>query len=94
MIVRPVSGIVLRGGRPVRLSAQELKLLVYLVRHPGVLFSRDQLLDAVWDYQRTPETRTVDVHVSWLRQKLEPDPHSPRYIVTVFGIGYRFEPRG
>ncbi|HVG84190.1 MAG TPA: winged helix-turn-helix domain-containing protein [Vicinamibacterales bacterium] len=94
MIVRPVSGIVLRGGRPVRLSAQELKLLVYLVRHPGVLFSRDQLLDAVWDYQSTPETRTVDVHVSWLRQKLEPDPHSPRYIVTVFGIGYRFEPRG
>jgi len=74
VIVRPVSGIVLRGGRPVRLSAQELKLLVYLVRHPGVLFSRDQLLDAVWDYQRTPETRTVDVHVSWLRQKLEPDP--------------------
>ena len=94
VIVRPVSGIVLRGGRPVRLSAQELKLLVYLVRHPGVLFSRDQLLDAVWDYQSTPETRTVDVHVSWLRQKLEPDPHSPRYIVTVFGIGYRFEPRG
>ena len=94
VIVRPVSGIVLRGGRPVRLSAQELKLLVYLVRHPGVLFSRDQLLDAVWDYQSTPETRTVDVHVSWLRQKLEPDPHSPRYIVTVFGIGYRFEPCG
>ena len=94
VIVRPVSGMVLRGGRPVRLSAQELKLLVYLVRHPGVLFSRDQLLDAVWDYQSTPETRTVDVHVSWLRQKLEPDPHSPRYIVTVFGIGCRFEPRG
>jgi len=94
VIVRPVSGMVLRGGRPVRLSAQELKLLVYLVRHPGVLFSRDQLLDAVWDYQSTPETRTVDVHVSWLRQKLEPDPHSPRYIVTVFGIGYRFEPCG
>ena len=65
-----------------------------LVRHPGVLFSRDQLLDAVWGYQTTPETRTVDVHVSWLRQKLEPDPHAPRFIVTVFGIGYRFEPRG
>jgi DNA-binding response OmpR family regulator len=64
VIVRPVSGIVLRGRRPVRLSAQELKPLVYLVRHPGVLFSRDQLLDAVWDYQSTPETRTVDGHVS------------------------------
>jgi two-component system alkaline phosphatase synthesis response regulator PhoP len=82
---------VLRAGRLVRLSAQELKLLVYLVRHPGVLLSRDQLLDAVWGYQTMPETRTVDVHVGWRRQKLEPDPHAPRFIVTVFGIGYRFE---
>ncbi len=91
VVVRPVSGLVLKDGRPVRLSAQELKLLTYLVRHPGVLFSRDQLLDAVWGYQATPETRTVDVHISWLRQKLEPEPHSPRYIVTVFGVGYRFQ---
>jgi two-component system alkaline phosphatase synthesis response regulator PhoP len=92
VVVRPLSGVVLRAGQPVRLSAQELKLLTYLVRHPGVLFSRDQLLDAVWGYQATPETRTVDVHVSWLRQKLEPDPHTPRFVVTVFGLGYRFEP--
>ncbi len=91
VVVRPVSGLVLKDGRPVRLSAQELKLLTYLVRHPGVLFSRDQLLDAVWGYQSTPETRTVDVHISWLRQKLEPEPHNPRYIVTVFGVGYRFQ---
>ncbi|MGD9906473.1 MAG: response regulator transcription factor [Vicinamibacterales bacterium] len=91
VVVRPVAGQVLRGGQPVRLSAQELKLLVHLVRHPGVLFSRDQLLEAVWGYQATPETRTVDVHVSWLRQKLEPDPHHPKFIVTVFGLGYRFE---
>ncbi|MEZ5285081.1 MAG: response regulator transcription factor [Vicinamibacterales bacterium] len=91
VVVRPVGGQVQRAGRPVRLSAQELKLLIYLVRHPGVLLSRDQLLDAVWGYQATPETRTVDVHVSWLRQKLEPDPHNPRFIVTVYGIGYRFE---
>jgi DNA-binding response OmpR family regulator len=91
VVVRPVSGLVLKAGRPVRLSAQELKLLTYLVRHPGVLFSRDQLLDAVWGYQSTPETRTVDVHISWLRQKLEPEPHDPRYIVTVFGVGYRFQ---
>ena len=91
VVVRPVAGQVLRAGQPVRLSAQELKLLTHLVRHPGVLFSRDQLLDAVWGYQATPETRTVDVHVSWLRQKLEPDPHHPRHIVTVFGLGYRFE---
>ena len=57
-----------------------------------MVLSRDELLDAVWGYQATPETRTVDVHVSWLRQKLEPDPHNPRYIVTVYGLGYRFEP--
>jgi two-component system alkaline phosphatase synthesis response regulator PhoP len=91
IIVRPRAGQVLRGGRPVRLSAQEFKLLVHLVRHRGVVMSRDELLDAVWGYQSMPETRTVDVHVSWLRQKLEPDPHTPRYIVTVYGLGYRFE---
>ena len=89
--VRLRAGQVLRGGRPVRLSAQEFKLLCHFVRHPDVVFSRDELLDAVWGSQATPETRTVDVHVSWLRQKLEPDPHSPIYIVTVYGLGYRFE---
>ena len=89
--VRPRAGQVLRGGRPVRLSAQEFKLLCHFVRHPDVVFSRDQLLDAVWGYQAAPETRTVDVHVSWLRQKLEPDPHTPIFIVTVYGLGYRFE---
>lgn len=91
VVVKPRAGQVLRGGRPIRLSAQEFKLLVHLVRHPGVVLSRDELLDAVWGYQATPETRTVDVHISWLRQKLEPDPHSPRHIVTVYGLGYRFE---
>lgn len=89
--VRPCGGLVLRGGIPVRLSAQEFRLLCHFVRHPGVVFSRDELLDAVWGYQATPETRTVDVHVSWLRQKLEPDPHNPCFIVTVYGLGYRFE---
>ena len=91
VVVRTRAGQVLRGGRPVRLSAQEFKLLVHLVRHPDVVLSRDELLDAVWGYQATPETRTVDVHVSWLRQKLEPDPHNPKHIVTVYGLGYRFE---
>jgi DNA-binding response OmpR family regulator len=89
--VRPRAGQVLRGGRPVRLSAQEFKLLCHFVKNPDVVFSRDELLDAVWGYQATPETRTVDVHVSWLRQKLEPDPHNPSMIVTVYGLGYRFE---
>jgi DNA-binding response OmpR family regulator len=89
--VRPLAGLVTKGGVPVRLSAQEFRLLCHFVRHPGKVMSRDQLLDAVWGYQATPETRTVDVHVSWLRQKLEPDPHNPCFIVTVYGLGYRFE---
>jgi DNA-binding response OmpR family regulator len=91
VVVRPAAAQVLRAGQPVRLSAQELKLLTHLVRHPDVVQSRDQLLEAVWGYHATPETRTVDVHISWLRQKLEPDPHHPKFIVTVFGLGYRFE---
>jgi two-component system alkaline phosphatase synthesis response regulator PhoP len=57
----------------------------------GVPLYAPEALDAVWGYQTMPETRIVDVHVSWLRQKSEPDPHEPRFIVTVFGIGYRFE---
>ena len=89
--VKPRAGQVLRGGVPVRLSAQEFKLLCHFVRHPNLVFSRDELLDAVWGYQSTPETRTVDVHISWLRQKLEADPRAPAYIVTVYGLGYRFE---
>lgn len=89
--VRPLAGLVTKDNAPVRLSAQEFRLLCHFVRHPGLVFSRDQLLDAVWGYQATPETRTVDVHVSWLRQKLEPDPHNPCFIVTVYGLGYRFE---
>ena len=89
--VRPRAGQVLKGGADVRVSPQEFKLLCHFVRHPGVMFSRNELLDVVWGYDATPETRTVDVHVGWLRQKLEPDPHDPRYFVTVFGMGYRFE---
>ena len=92
VVVRTRAGQVLRAGQPVRLSAQEFKLLVHLARHPGIVQSRDALLNAVWGNQAAPETRTVDVHVSWLRQKLEPDPHNPRHIVTVYGLGYRFEP--
>lgn len=90
--VRPRAGQVLRDGSEVRMAAQEFKLLCFFVRHPGVVFSRDELLDAVWGYQATPETRTVDVHVSWLRQKLEPDARHPRHLLTVYGLGYRFEP--
>ena len=81
---------VTRAGRRVELSAREFKLLRYLVEHRGETVSRDRLLDEVWGYDSTPTTRTVDVHVSGLRQKLEPNPHVPVHILTVHGLGYKF----
>lgn len=82
---------VTRGGEPIELSARLYKLLAHLVQHPDRLHSRDDLLTAVWGYENPPSTRTVDVHVAWLRRKIEPDPAKPVYIVTVHGMGYRFE---
>jgi two-component system alkaline phosphatase synthesis response regulator PhoP len=81
---------VLRGGEPVPLSAKEFQLLTYFVEHRAVTLSREQLLRDVWGYQELPSTRTVDVHVAWLRQKLEQDPKNPQYILTVVGFGYKF----
>lgn len=81
---------VLKNSVPVELSAMEFKLLHYLVENQGAVHSRDELLDAVWGYDAMPTTRTVDVHVAWLRQKLEPNPGKPRYIQTVHGFGYKF----
>jgi len=79
-----------RAGEPVDLSALELRLLRYFVEHPGEVLTRDELLDEVWGYEATPVTRTVDVHVAALRQKLEPVPARPRHIQTVRGLGYKF----
>lgn len=79
-----------KGGEPVELSALELRLLRYFVEHPGKVHSRDRLLDEVWGYDATPVTRTVDVHVSSLRQKIEDVPARPRHVVTVHGRGYKF----
>ena len=84
------STAVFRDGQPVELSAREFKLLRYFVEHRGATISRDELLNAVWGYEAMPFTRTVDVHVAWLRQKLEPNPRHPQYIQTVHGLGYRF----
>lgn len=81
---------VLRNRLPVELSAREFKLLQYLIEHRGRTISRDELLDEVWGYNAMPSTRTVDVHIAWLRQKLEPNPRHPRFILTVHGLGYRF----
>jgi len=83
---------VLVGGRPVRLTAKEFDLLAFLARHPRQVFSRQQLMDAVWGYAAAFETGTVTVHVRRLREKLEGDPARPRWIQTVWGVGYRFTP--
>lgn len=81
-----------RDGKPVPLSAREFQLLRYFVEHPNTTLSRDVLLKEVWSYSSDAFTRTVDVHVASLRQKLESDPKHPSLIVTVSGLGYKFSP--
>jgi DNA-binding response OmpR family regulator len=80
------------AGRIVDLSAREFDLLLFLARHPGQVFTRSQLLQHVWDYNYFGDSSTVTVHISRLREKLEPDPTHPSYIKTVWGVGYKFEP--
>ncbi|HEX3743562.1 MAG TPA: response regulator transcription factor [Bryobacteraceae bacterium] len=82
---------VLRGGAPVNLAAKELQLLRQLIDHRGQVLSRERLLSRVWPDQPFIGARTVDVHIAWLRQKLEENPQAPRHIVTVRGEGYSFE---
>jgi two-component system alkaline phosphatase synthesis response regulator PhoP len=81
---------VTRDGQPLELSAKEFQLLRYLIEHRGTTLSREALLQDVWGYTAMPSTRTVDVHVAWLRQKLEPNPRVPQFILTVHGMGYKF----
>jgi two-component system alkaline phosphatase synthesis response regulator PhoP len=84
------SAEVTRGGEPVELSAREFQLLSYLIENRGVVLSRNELLNDVWGYDAMPSTRTVDVHISWLRQKVEANPRHPQFILTVHGLGYKF----
>jgi two-component system alkaline phosphatase synthesis response regulator PhoP len=79
-----------RGQDVVELSAKEFKLLRYLIEHRGAALSRDELLNEVWGYDAAVSTRTVDVHVAWLRQKLEANPRHPQFILTIHGLGYKF----
>jgi two-component system, OmpR family, alkaline phosphatase synthesis response regulator PhoP len=81
---------VIKDGRSLDLSAREFKLLRYFVEHRGAALSRDELLNEVWGYNAMPSTRTVDVHIAWLRQKIEDNPRHPQYILTVHGLGYKF----
>jgi len=85
-------GDVRKNGQPISLAGKELELLRYLIDHRGQVVSREALLEAVWQYQPGVSSRTIDVHVAWLRQKLEDTPQNPRHIHTVRGIGYRFAP--
>jgi DNA-binding response OmpR family regulator len=81
---------VLRDGEKIMLTAKEFELLVLLARHPGRVFTRDQLLNDVWGYSNSCYEHTVNSHVNRLRSKIEPDPASPVYILTAWGVGYRF----
>jgi len=83
---------VTRNGKPVPLSAREFQLLRYFIEHPGQTLSREVLLKEVWGYNADAFTRTVDVHVASLRQKLEADPKKPTLLTTVLGLGYKFAP--
>ncbi len=79
-------------GEEVALTQREFEVLLFLARHPGQVFSRNQLMDAVWQYSFYTDTSTVTVHIRRLRAKIEPDPSEPRHIQTVWGVGYRFQP--
>ena len=79
-----------RSGKELEFSSKEFELLKYFLCHPGEALSRDRLLEDVWGYDRFPTTRTVDAHIVRLRQKVEPKPEEPRFILTVHGTGYKF----
>ncbi|MEO8098768.1 MAG: response regulator transcription factor [Acidobacteriota bacterium] len=83
-------GEALRAGKRVTLSAREFQLVKYLIDRKGEIISRETLLQEVWGYNALPETRTVDVHMAWLRRKLEENPRFPEYFLTVRGMGYKF----
>jgi DNA-binding response OmpR family regulator len=81
----------LLGDTALELKPKEMELLIYLMRHRGRAFTREQLLREVWGYDFYGDSRTVDVHVSWLRQKIETEPGKPTRLLTVRGVGYRFD---
>jgi len=92
LTIRPDRRQVEVAGDSVDLTAREFDLLVFLASHPSQVFTRDELLDKVWDWAYASDGGTVTVHIRRLRQKIESDPERPRYIKTVWGVGYKFEP--
>lgn len=91
--VDTVSRMVWREDAPVDLTAREFDLLALLAGNPGRVYSRENLMDLVWGYEYAGDYRTVDVHIRRLREKLEPDPATPRYLMTKWGVGYYFNSR-
>jgi DNA-binding response OmpR family regulator len=92
LVIQPRLRGVLRDGVPLDLTAKEFDLLYFLAGHPNQVFTRQQLLDHVWDYDYFGDASTVTVHIRRLREKAELDPARPRHIKTVWGVGYKFEP--
>lgn len=90
--ISPSTRTVERGGTSIELTAREFDLLLFLARNAGQVFTRQQLLDRVWDYTFAGDDNTVTVHIRRLREKIEPDPARPRYVKTVWGVGYKLEP--
>jgi DNA-binding response OmpR family regulator len=90
--IDPAARRVTVRGEEIQLTAREYDLLVYFARHPGQVFSRDQLMDSVWQYSFYTDTSTVTVHIRRLRAKIEENPAEPRWLQTVWGVGYRFQP--
>ncbi len=89
--IEPETRRVEAGGTPVELTAREFDLLCFLASRPGQVFSREQLMNDVWDYTFAGDPSTVTVHIRRLREKIEPEPMRPRFIKTVWGVGYKFE---
>ena len=79
------------GGTETPLRPKEFDLLAFLLKNQDIVFSRDALLERIWGYEYSGDTRTVDVHVRWLREKIEEDPSRPKHLVTIRGVGYKFE---
>lgn len=83
-----------KGGEELQLSPKEYKLLEFFLERPRRVWSREELIEKIWGYDYIGDTRTVDVHVRWLRQKIEADPSNPQHLITVRGFGYRFDIQG
>jgi len=92
-VIEPTKRKVVVDGQSVDLTSKEYDLLLLFARNPGRAYNRQELLDEVWGYQYSGYSHTVNTHINRLRNKIEPDPSSPTYVKTVWGVGYRFAER-